>query len=159
MITEAVAQYLARGGKITEASGFASVRPLPAYRPPKTRGTKARTGSGRKRATGIEPREGRVRIDFIAHGAGYASPEGLRNKKVAALMPKPLKQRGHNGSLLYDKAEALEAIEKIKELRSGFAAATKDVGAALHRYANYAKKQRDRLELAKEWGELDNATP
>ena len=151
MIAEAVERFLGRGGKITEAPGFAGVRPLPEYRPPKTRALKTRSRSGRKRAMDIEPRPGQVRIDFIAHGAGYSSANGLRNKKVAALMPKPLKQRGPNGSLLYDKAEALEAIRKIQELRNSF---KKDVEEAVYGYA-YAKKRRNKRELRKTWGELD----
>lgn len=150
-LQEAVAQYLAKGGRITEAPGFTGVKPLPGYRPPKARVMKTRSRSGRKRTMDIEPREGHVRIDFIAHGAGYASPMGLRNKKVASLMPKPLKQLGPNGSLLYDKTEALEAIRKIQELRNSF---KKDVETAVYEYA-YAKKQRNKRELRKTWGELD----
>lgn len=146
-LQEAVAQYLAKGGRITEAPGFTGVKPLPEYKPPKARKMKTRSRSGRKRTMDIEPREGQVRIDFIAHGAGYSSTNGLRNKKVAALLPKPLKQRGPNGSLLYDKAEALEAIRKIQELRNSF---KKDVEAAVYEYA-YAKKQRNKRELRKTW--------
>src|SRR5690554_2718365 len=132
MIADAVTQYLARGGKITEVPGFTGITPMPEYRPPKARVIKTRTRSGRKRALDIEPNKGQVRIEFIAHGARYATPMGLRNKKVAALLPKPLKRRGPNGSLLYDKAQALEAIEKIKELRNSF---KKDVEGAVYGYA------------------------
>lgn len=146
MIGDAVERFLSRGGKVEQVIGF-EYKPLPEYRPPKARVLKTRSRSGRKRVTDIEPREGQVRIEFIAHGAGYASPMGLRNKKVAALMPEPLKQRGPNGSLLYDKAEAMEAIRKIQELRNSF---KKDVEEAVYGYA-YAKKQRNKRELRKTW--------
>lgn len=135
-----------RGGKIQRISGF-EAKPLPEYKPPK----KLKACKKRKLAPIVEPSANQVDREFIASGAGFSSVTSLRDKSYAVFMPNPLKARGPGGRHLYDRDEALVAIEQIKAVRSGFAPAAKDVDAAMHKYANYARKQRNKRELAKEW--------
>jgi hypothetical protein len=129
MIADAVDRFLSSGGKVQQVAGF-EYKPLPEYKPPKKRVLKVK----RKSANQVDR-------EFIATGAGFSSAASMRAKLYAVFMPKPLKARGPGGKHLYDRDEALEAIEKIKAARRVFAQAPKDVDAALHEYACYALSQ------------------
>ena len=146
MVADAVERFLSRGGEVEQVAGF-EYKPLPAYKPPK----KHKARKKRTLAPIIEPSANQVDREFIAAGAGFSSVTSLRAKSYAVFMPNPLKARGPGGMHLYDRDEALAAIERIKAVRSGFVPAAKDLDAALHRYANYAKKQRNKRELRKAW--------
>lgn len=146
MTTESVAAFLKRGGKIQRISGF-TAKPLPEYKPPKKRRARKKYAP----VLIVEPNANQVDREFIVAGAGFAGVTSLRAKSYAVFMPNPLKVRGPGGKHLYDRDEALAAIEQIKAVRSGYASAPKDVDDALHEYACYARKQRNKRELAKQW--------
>lgn len=143
---ESIADFLKRGGKIQQVAGFA-YKPLPAHRKP----VKKKPRKKYAPVLIVEPNSNQVDREFIAAGAGFSSVTSLRAKSYAVFMPSPLKARGPGGRHLYDRDEALKAIEQIKAVRGGFAPAQKDVDAALHKYANYARKQRNKRELRKTW--------
>ena len=109
---EEYAAFFAQGGKVETIPGFTETAPLPPATRPKAKKRKVH------RKQGLLEADGGVTLLWIALGCGYKSRTSLSSNKAAmALVPHPNGAVGTHGQQLYNRAEAIKAVEKIKMFR------------------------------------------
>lgn len=159
-LQDAVAQYLAGGGKVTAVPGFSGIKPIPPR--------KAAKGHTNKRAKSAQdggPRADWYTMTDLACELEYASTNSIRVLQAKGLVPAPCGQR--SGKDVWRPEVVREVVIRVAEwkkhkksrslVRQAISAEAESAKAIKARVASYAKKQRDKLELAQEWKELDNA--
>lgn len=145
-----IAAFRKAGGKITKCAGFTRIIPMPEYKPPKRKKAKVKY----EPILRVVPNENQVGREFIAKAVGFASCTSLRRKPYCDLMPKRLKVMDKAGGTLYDKQEALQAIESILDHRekSGMLRPSADADQRVAGVIKeFARKQRNKRELRKTW--------
>lgn len=161
-LQDAVSQYLASGGKVTTVPGFTGIKPMPP-RPAVKKHAKKRANP----AQGEGPRaDWYTMIDFACE-LEYASANSVRWLQAKGLIPAPCGQR--SGKDVWRPEVVREVAARVAEwkkhrktrslIRQAISAEAESAKALRARVASYAKKQRDKLELSQDWGELDNAAP
>ena len=161
-LQDAVAQYLEAGGKVVTVPGFAAIKPMP------QRGAaKWHTKKRAKAAQGGGPRADWYTTIDLACELEYASRNSVRWLQAKGLIPDPCGQRG--GIDVWRPEVVRETATRVAEwkkhrktrslIRQAIRAEAETAKAIKARVASYAKKQRDKNELAQDWGELDNAAP
>lgn len=161
-IQDAVDQYLAKGGKVTAVPGFTGTKPLPP-RVPALQSTEAV-----KKAKGKCRMAGWYTMSELALELDYVSTNSIRLLQAKGLIPDPCGKRGGKDvwrpevvQEVVARVQAHRKTRKVKGIIMRQAIRTEAATARAIRAGaeSYAKKQRDKLELAQEWKELDNAAP
>lgn len=161
-LQDAVAQYLAGGGKVVTVPGFTVIKPMP---PRKT--VKKHTKKRAKASQGNGPRADWYTMADLACELDYASTNSIRLLQAKGLIPDPCGQC--SGKDVWRPEVVREVIIRVRAhrklrktrglMRQAISAEAESAKAMKANVASYAKKQRDKLELAQDWGELDNAAP
>lgn len=164
-LQDAVAQYLASGGKVTTVPGFAGIKPMP----PRAAPQKSQVAP--KKAQDDKATAGWYTALELACELDYASINSVRELQIKGIIPKPCGQRGRSD--VWRPEVVQETVSRVNEykkqrklktlMRQAISAEAESAKAfrakVASKVASYAKKQRDKLELAQDWGELDNAAP
>ena len=112
MFAQAYAEFYAKGGTVKTLSSFDSVKPLPAYKPPRKRRKAVKPVEALK-----ETQEG-VTLLWIAEQCGYSSRTSIASNPTArALLPTPITGVDQKAQDLYNREEAEEAVKKIMAYR------------------------------------------
>lgn len=161
-LQDAVAQYLAGGGKVTTVPGFAGIKPMP-----QRKAAEGHTKKRAKQAQGSGPRADWYTMIDLACELDYASTHSIRLLQAKGLIPDPCGQR--SGKDVWRPEVVREVVIRVAEwkkhkksrslVRQAISAEAESARAfrakVASKVASYAKKQRDKHELAQEWGELD----
>lgn len=124
MFAQAYAEFYAKGGTVKTLPGFDSIKPIPAYKPPRKRRKVAKPVKALK-----ETQEG-VTLLWIAEQCGYSSRTSIAsNPTTRALLPTPITSTGQKGQDLYSRKEAVEAVKKIMTYRKNINRKSKAVRA------------------------------
>lgn len=161
-LQDAVAQYLASGGKITAVPGFAGIKPMP-----QRKAVKKHTKKRAKADQGNGPRADWHTMIDLACELDYASTNSVRVLQAKGLIPDPCGQRG--GKDVWRPEVVREVVIRVAEwkkhkktrnlMRQAISAEAESARAfkakVASKVASCEKKQRDKQELAQDWGELD----
>lgn len=161
-LQDAVTQYLEAGGKVTTVPGFAGIKPMP-----QRKAVKKHTKKRAKPDQGSGLMAGWYTMIDFACELDYASTNSVRWLQAKGLIPDPCGQR--SGKDVWRPEVVRETVARVAEwkknkksrslVRQAISAEAESAKAFKAKVASYAKKQRDKIELAQEWRELDNAAP